>query len=110
MTETVERNYLEIKSIDDLKESASPKIAHSIDLIDPIDFQINKFFYKNIGKNHRWTDRLIWSDNDWIQYVSNTKVKTYILKIDKDLAGYFELIMANGLWHNAAPIDKNIPT
>ena len=53
MTETVERNYLEIKSIDDLKESASPKIAHSIDLIDPIDFQINKFFYKNIGKNHR---------------------------------------------------------
>ena len=93
MTETVERNYLEIKSIDDLKESASPKIAHSIDLIDPIDFQINKFFYKNIGKNHRWTDRLIWSDNDWIQYVSNTKVKTYILKIDKDLAGYFELII-----------------
>tara|TARA_B100000424_G_C22753094_1_gene406799 strand:- start:57 stop:563 length:507 start_codon:yes stop_codon:yes gene_type:complete len=93
VTETVERNYLEIKSIDDLKESASPKIAHSIDLIDPIDFQINKFFYKNIGKNHRWTDRLIWSDNDWIQYVSNTKVKTYILKIDKDLAGYFELII-----------------
>ena len=34
-----------------------------------------------------------WSDNDWIQYVSNTKVKTYILKIDKDLAGYFELII-----------------
>ena len=93
MTETIDRNYLEIKSIDALKEGALPKIIHSIDLVDPIDFQINKFFYKNIGKKHRWTDRLIWSDNDWIQYVSNTKVKTYILKIDKDLAGYFELII-----------------
>ena len=93
MTETIERNYLEIKSIDALKESTLPKITHSIDLIDPIDFHINKFFYKNIGKNHRWTDRLIWSDNDWIKYVSNTKVETYILKINDDLAGYFELII-----------------
>ena len=93
MTETIERNYLEIKSIDALKESTLPKITHSIDLNDPMDFQINKFFYKNIGKKHRWTDRLIWSDNDWIKYVSNTKVKTYILKINNDLAGYFELII-----------------
>ena len=69
MTETIDRNYLEIKSIDALKEGALPKIIHSIDLVDPIDFQINKFFYKNIGKKHRWTDRLIWSDNDWIKYV-----------------------------------------
>jgi len=91
--ETIERNYLEIKSIDALKESTLPKITHSIDLNDPIDFQINKFFYKNIGKKHRWTDRLIWSDNDWIKYVSNKKVKTYILKINNDLAGYFELII-----------------
>ena len=92
MTETIDRNYLEIKSIDALKESALPEIIHSIDLVDPIDFQINKFFYKNIGKKHRWTDRLIWSDNDWIKYVSNKKVDTYILKINNDLAGYFELI------------------
>jgi len=91
--ETIERNYLEIKSIDALKESTLPKITHTIDLNDPMDFQINKFFYKNIGKKHRWTDRLIWSDNDWIKYVSNTKVKTYILKINNDLAGYFELII-----------------
>ena len=92
MTETIERNYLEIKSIDALKEGTLSKIIHSIDLVDPIDFQINKFFYKNIGKKHRWTDRLIWSDNDWIKYVSNKKVETYILKINNDLAGYFELI------------------
>ena len=92
MTETIDRNYLEIKSIDALKESTLPKIINSIDLVDPIDFQINKFFYKNIGKKHRWTDRLVWSDDDWIKYVSNNKVETYILKINNDFAGYFELI------------------
>ena len=92
MTETIDRNYLEIKSIDALKESTLPEIINSIDLVDPIDFQINKFFYKNIGKKHRWTDRLVWSDDDWIKYVSNKKVETFILKIDNDLAGYFELI------------------
>ena len=92
MTETIDRNYLEIKSIDALKESTLPETINSIDSVYPIDFQINKFFYKNIGKKHRWTDRLVWSDNDWIKYVSNKKVETYILKINNDLAGYFELI------------------
>ena len=92
MTETIDRNYLEIKSIDSLKEGTLLEIIHSIDLVDPVDFQINKFFYKNIGKKHRWTDRLAWSDNDWLKYVSNKKIETYILKINNDLAGYFELI------------------
>ncbi len=93
MTEIIDRNYLEIKSIDALNESILPIVAHSIDLVNPIDFQLNKFFYKNIGKKHRWIDRLVWSDSDWIKYVSNSSVETYILKINGDLAGYFELII-----------------
>ena len=97
MTETINRNYLEIKSIDTLRESNAPKLISSIDLVDPIDFQINKFFYKNIGKKHRWTDRLIWSDDDWIKYVTNLKVETYIFKVKEDLAGYFELIIHDDL-------------
>ena len=97
MTETINRNYLEIKSIDTLRESNAPELINSINLVDPIDFQINKFFYKNIGKKHRWTDRLIWSDDDWIKYVTNLKVETYILKVKEDLAGYFELIIHDDL-------------
>ena len=92
MTATIERNYLEINSLKDLKKSKYSPDDCLIDLSDPTDFQINKFFYKNIGKKHRWTDRLVWTDNDWIKYVSNKKVETYILKINNDLAGYFELI------------------
>ena len=93
MNKIIDRSYLEIKSIHDLVESESLKQEFSIAIMKPNDFQINKFFYKNIGKNHRWTDRLIWSENDWIKYVSNSNVETYTLKVDNDLAGYFELII-----------------
>ena len=92
MTEEVKRNYLEISSINDLNQGSKPSADYSLNLIDPIDFQLNKFFYKNIGKNHRWTDRLSWSDNQWINYTTNKNLKTYILKNKDDLAGYFELI------------------
>ena len=92
MKQTINRNYLEIKSINALVESILPKLECSIELVKPDDFQINKFFYKNVGKKHGWTDRLVWSESDWIKYSSNPKVETYILKVNKDLAGYFELI------------------
>ena len=92
MTQKVRRNYLEIKSLKDLKEGHKPSSDYSLSLIDPINFQINKFFYKNIGKNHKWVDRLIWSEEKWINYVSNERVKTYIFKYKDNLVGFFELI------------------
>ena len=92
MSIKVERNYLEINSLRDLKEPESFPEDCSIDFSDPADFQINKFFYKSIGKEHRWTDRLVWTDKQWIAYISDQKVKTYIFKKANDVAGYFELI------------------
>ena len=92
MTKEVKRSYLEINSLKELQESIQPSKEYSLNLSEPIDFQLNKFFYKNIGQNHMWVDRLIWNENQWIDYVSNKDVKTYILKYENDLAGFFELI------------------
>ena len=92
MTEEVKRNYLEINSLQDLNEGNKPSEDYSLSLIDPINFQLNKFFYKNVGKKHQWVDRLVWSETQWIDYVSSKNVKTYIFKYKKDLAGFFELI------------------
>ena len=92
MSKSVERNYLEIHSIDELKESVKIYKDYSINLLKPENFQLNKFFYKNVGKKHHWVDRLVWTDKEWIQYVSDKKVRTYVLKNNNDLAGYFELI------------------
>ena len=88
----IERNYLEINSLNDLKDIKSPPKNFHIQLIKPTDFQINKFFYKNIGKNHKWVDRLLWSEEKWINYVSSENVTTYVFKHKDDLVGFFELI------------------
>ena len=93
MTEEVKRNYLEINSLTDLQESKQPSEDYLVDLIEPTDFQLNKFFYKNIGKKHKWVDRLIWTEDQWTKHVSNKNVKTFVLKNKKDLVGFFELII-----------------
>ena len=93
MNKKIQRNYLEINSIKDLKESNINTAGYSVHLVEPVDFQLNKFFYKNVGEKHHWVDRLIWTEKQWIEYVSDEKVKTYVLKNINDLAGYFELIL-----------------
>ena len=92
MTEEVKRNYLEINSLLDLKEGFKPSEDYSLNLIYPINFQLNKFFYKSIGKNHKWVDRLTWPEEKWINYASSKNVETYVLKFKDNLVGFFELI------------------
>jgi len=92
VTKEVKRSYLEINSLNELIESPKPSQDYSLDLSEPTDFQLNKFFYKNIGQNHTWVDRLSWTENQWIDYVSNKNVKTYILKHKYEFVGFFELI------------------
>ena len=93
MNKKIQRNYLEINSITDLKDSKNSPEGYVVQLVQPSDFQLNKFFYKNIGKKHNWVDRLAWSEKQWTEYISNKKIKTYVLKKNEDLAGYFELII-----------------
>ena len=92
MTEEVQRNYLEINSIQDLNKVIRVGGDYSLNLLEPINFQLNKFFYKNVGKKHKWIDRLVWTEAQWIDYVSNKNVETYVFKFKADLAGFFELI------------------
>ena len=92
MTKKIERNYLEINSLTELNSSTVSSDDYLVKLINPVDFEINKFFYKNIGKKHHWVDRLSWTNEQWIKYTSDEKLKTYVLQKNNDLAGYFELI------------------
>ena len=92
MTQEVKRSYLEINSLKDLKEVQKPSSDYSLKLLDPVNFQLNKFFYKNVGKKHKWIDRLVWEESKWIEYVSNKNVKTYIFTKRDDLVGFFELL------------------
>tara|TARA_B100000029_G_C17164688_1_gene810946 strand:- start:142 stop:654 length:513 start_codon:yes stop_codon:yes gene_type:complete len=91
----VNRKYLEIKNLDNLIEVKKPNYNCKVDLINPPDFHLNKFFYKQIGRKHRWIDRLIWDDKKWIDYIEKSNVKTYVLQDNEELIGYFEQIFEN---------------
>ena len=88
----IERYYLEISSVESLKEVSSPNLNLQLEKIVKPNIEINKFFYKNVGKNHNWVDRLSWDNLKWISYLENNNVHTYILKSQKDFIGYFEAI------------------
>ena len=90
--ETIIRNYLEIKSLNQLSEIKKSGDNYSLKQVIPNDFQLNKFFYKQIGKNYQWVDRLIWTDKNWIEYVSSPNLFTFVLKNNEEIAGFFELI------------------
>ena len=88
----VDRYYLEINSLKSLNQTDSPNQDLTLEKVNPPNIELNKFFYKNIGKNHRWVDRLAWDNLKWISYLKNKNVNTYILKLNNDLVGYFETI------------------
>ena len=93
MSAQIERTYLEIRSINKLLAKNKPFKDLYLEKVNPPDFQLNKFFYKQVGKKYHWVDRLNWADKNWIDYISSKNLLTFVLKDKNDLAGYFELII-----------------
>ena len=85
----VKRYFLEIKDFSNPIELNIPE-NYQIILDDKKNFELNKFFYKQIGVDHFWRDRLIWSDKEWLKYAENKNLETHILKKGEDLVGFYE--------------------
>ena len=64
MIDKIFRKYLEIKSLDEFKEVSFNNNNYNLKLLKINDFQLNKFFYKQVGKKYQWTDRLIWTNQN----------------------------------------------
>ena len=86
----VRRYFLELKKKDYTKKFFAPTNNLLIEKDKQKDFNINKFFYKEIGKDHYWRDRLIWSDKEWSKYISNKNLETWTMKINDELTGFYE--------------------
>ena len=93
MISKVKRYFLEIKDFSNPIELNIPE-NYKIILDEKKDFQYNKFFYKQIGADHYWRDRLGWSEQQWFRYVQNDNLETHILKKGKgeneNLVGFYE--------------------
>ena len=86
----VKRFFLEIKKDKKLNLQISFPKNVQIYLEKEKDININKFFYRHVGKDHFWRDRLLWSDNEWKKYINNKNLETRVMKINNNLMGFYE--------------------
>ena len=86
MSETI--TYLELTDPVGLRRPSRPaRIAYRIrEVSDPA---LNRALYEEIGRPHRWIDRLRWTDAQWAAWA--TGVETWIAEVDDEPAGYLEL-------------------
>ena len=89
MVSRIKRYFLEIKDFSNTIDLNLPE-NYQIVLDNKNDFKSNKFFYKQIGLDHYWRDRLLWSDNEWKKYVMNKNLETHVLKKEGNIVGYYE--------------------
>ena len=86
----VQRFFLELKKNQFFDKLPSKPEKAEVYLDKEKDININKFFYRQIGKDHFWRDRLLWSDKEWHKYVDNVNLDTGVMKYEKNLIGFYE--------------------
>tara|TARA_B100000780_G_C21118779_1_gene452962 strand:- start:1378 stop:1884 length:507 start_codon:yes stop_codon:yes gene_type:complete len=86
----VQRFFLELKKSNKTNQQVILPTNVKIYSESKKDININKFFYRQIGKDHFWRDRLLWSDNEWRKYINNKNIQTGIMKINENFVGFYE--------------------
>ena len=60
-------------------------------IVTPPKPNLNRRFYREVGSQWKWTDRLSWSEDDWHRYVQRETLRTFVGKLFGESVGYFEL-------------------
>jgi GNAT superfamily N-acetyltransferase len=55
------------------------------------DWKFNRDMYFKVGENWKWIDRKPWTDEQWEEYASDPKLRTFAGYYEDKLAGYYEL-------------------
>ena len=66
MERSIDRFYLHLLSVSDLIRSNCKEKNLEVILEKKPTIDFCKFFYKKVGKDFFWRDRLKWSDQDWL--------------------------------------------
>jgi GNAT superfamily N-acetyltransferase len=87
----VVRTYLEMSAPDQLPSSAPPDPAPRVERLEPCTVPFYRFLYGEVGKAHRWTDRLTWSDDRIRAHLDAPGISVWLMSWEGIPAGYFEL-------------------
>ncbi|MGI2027553.1 GNAT family N-acetyltransferase [Endozoicomonas acroporae] len=89
--ETVTTWFLEMTSQDEWLHKPVTHPDFVIRECQVKQFQFNRFLYSYIGQPWEWTDKLVWSDEQWHDYAENDNLRLWVGYFKGSPAGYFEL-------------------
>jgi GNAT superfamily N-acetyltransferase len=55
-------------------------------------WSFNRYLYQTVGAAWDWRDKLVWSDQEWQDYVETDRLRTFVGYVDGAPAGYYELL------------------
>lgn len=96
MASPVTRYYLEMTSPDDLRPAKTAEREVELRQITEPNPELNLYFYATVGGNHHWIDRRIWTRQQWMKYLCQPQIETWVLYVGGTPAGYFELEAQSG--------------
>lgn len=87
----VVRTYLELSSASELRPCASPDPRARVERVLEAPVSFFRYLYQEVGRSHRWVDRLGWSDEQLRQRLAEPGVSLHLMTVAAAPAGYFEL-------------------
>ena len=85
--------YLEITEEEEFIPS---EVVTNLSLEPTDDAAINTQFYREVGGDWQWVDRLNWTDNQWEKWVSGENLRTWVAHLGAEAAGYVEMEIQEG--------------
>ena len=83
--------HLEMLSPSDLTRVTPPVDGFEVRRAEIPCPELNRFLYTSVGGNWYWTDRLVWSYSQWLEYLNRPELETWVGYLSGTTAGYFEL-------------------
>ena len=83
--------YLEMTSAEQLRPARPPAQPFAVRRAELAFPALNRFFYTEVGRAYSWTNRMHWTDAQWLAWLERPGMQTWIGYVCETPAGYFEL-------------------
>jgi GNAT superfamily N-acetyltransferase len=83
--------YLEQTSPDDLRPARAPRSPVEVRRVEEVVPEFHRFLYTAVGGNWYWTEKLSWSWDRWIQWLTRPAFETWVAWAGGAPAGYIAL-------------------
>src|SRR5262245_21238570 len=74
-----------------LDGAPAPGPGADVERVEDAPPDLWRFLYAEVGREYHWVDRLGWTDDEGRAYLADPALELWVLRVDGETAGYFEL-------------------